>query len=62
MRCYTRCHARYWRFTEETVGKGEKSEPGETERGFILFNQANETDQPVLAPHALRTVAVADFF
>ena len=30
MRCYTRCHARCWRFTHEAGGKGEKSGASET--------------------------------
>ena len=33
MPCYTRRRALYWRFTEETGGKGKKSETGETQ-GF----------------------------
>ena len=40
MPCYTRRHARYWRFTERTGGKGEKSETSE-KRGFEVLGTSN---------------------
>ncbi|TKS64265.1 MAG: hypothetical protein EWM73_00620 [Nitrospira sp.] len=64
---YTRCHARYWRFTEETGGKGEKSETGGTGEGskFKVFGTSNP--ELLIAPVTLgvpveRLRALADLF
>jgi hypothetical protein len=71
MRCYTRCHARCWRFTEQTDGDGEKNQTNGFEVRSLRFSERRtQKFKPQtscraflarLALHVVRSVAPADF-